>query len=74
MDKQILTPVEAHLAGYFASPGAAANLRLRGKGPKYIKLNGRIRYRRVDLDAWLASGEVLTRSTLPLELRSPRAV
>ena len=36
-------------------------LRLTGDGPPYAKLGKAVRYRRVDLDAWLESR--LTRST-----------
>lgn len=35
--------------------------RLTGAGPNYCKLGGAVRYRTVDLDAWLESR--LTRST-----------
>jgi len=30
-------------------------LRLKGDGPRYAKLGKAVRYRRADLDAWLAS-------------------
>lgn len=35
--------------------------RITGEGPAYLKLGGAVRYRRCDLDAWLATR--LTRST-----------
>lgn len=35
--------------------------RLSGDGPTYIKLGGAVRYRKLDLDAWLESRR--TRST-----------
>ena len=35
--------------------------RISGDGPRYCKLGGAVRYRRIDLDAWLESR--LTRST-----------
>ena len=35
--------------------------RVTGDGPTYLKLGGAVRYRREDLDAWLATR--LTRST-----------
>lgn len=35
--------------------------RITGDGPSYLKLGGAVRYRRDDLDAWLATR--LTRST-----------
>lgn len=44
-------------------------LRLTGKGPQYAKLSpghrGPVRYRRADLDAWLASRLVRSTSELP---------
>lgn len=38
--------------------GTLRNLRSRGEGPPYLKLNGRIRYKRADVIAWLESGSV----------------
>jgi len=39
---------------------ALQNWRVRGGGPKYIKVSGRsIRYRRVDLNAW-AEGKLVS--------------
>lgn len=39
-----------------------ANLRHRGRGPKYTKLSpgrsGRIRYRRSDIETWLAGRQI----------------
>lgn len=35
--------------------------RITGEGPNYCKLGGAVRYRKVELDAWLESK--LTRST-----------
>ena len=35
--------------------------RISGDGPRYCKLGGAVRYRQIDLDAWLESR--LTRST-----------
>ncbi|MCC7393287.1 MAG: helix-turn-helix domain-containing protein [Sphingomonadaceae bacterium] len=35
--------------------------RITGDGPAYLKLGGAVRYRRCDLDSWLAAR--LTRST-----------
>jgi excisionase family DNA binding protein len=31
------------------------SFRVKGIGPKFLKLGGSVRYRRTDLDAWLAS-------------------
>ncbi|OGA65665.1 MAG: hypothetical protein A3G81_05290 [Betaproteobacteria bacterium RIFCSPLOWO2_12_FULL_65_14] len=36
--------------------------RLRGSGPSYCKVGRLVRYRRVTLDAWLASREVSSTS------------
>lgn len=37
--------------------------RQRGEGPPYVKLGFRVRYRRADLDAWLAARTVRPEST-----------
>ena len=64
--------------GRFTADGAAdyvglsrktmAQMRTEGRGPKYLKI-GRIWYRKVDLDEWLA-GHKLVRS--PAEERMAR--
>lgn len=36
--------------------------RLTGEGPQYCKLGGAVRYRKVDLDAWLESRRVRSTS------------
>lgn len=41
-------PVKAHTLAVWRS---------RGRGPKYIKRNGRVYYRRVDFEAWINEGE-----------------
>ena len=43
------------------TPGALRTMRYRGEGPKHIQLGQRIRYRRADVDAWLAANVVKTR-------------
>ncbi len=35
------------------SPRTLENLRLRGGGPRYVKLGGAVRYRTKDLDEWV---------------------
>lgn len=41
---------------------ALRNWRIRGGGPRFVKISGRsVRYRRIDLDAWVESK--LVRST-----------
>ncbi|ORC02207.1 helix-turn-helix transcriptional regulator [Mycobacterium persicum] len=37
------------------TPGAAAQLRYIGRGPKFVKVSGRqVRYRWEDIEAWVA--------------------
>ena len=38
------------------SPSTLAKMRMRGDGPPYFKVNGRIRYRSDLSDAWAAAG------------------
>lgn len=40
--------------------GAAAQLRYRGGGPAFIRMGGRIRYRREDIEAWIDANTHLT--------------
>ncbi|MEI2415488.1 helix-turn-helix domain-containing protein [Orrella sp. JC864] len=48
----------ANAARYLGrAKGTLAAWAIQGKGPKYIK-RGRVWYRKEDLDAWLAAGEV----------------
>jgi len=35
--------------------GTLDRFRLTGEGPKFLKLGGAVRYRKVDLDQWLDS-------------------
>jgi len=44
------------------APPTLVCFRVKGFGPPYCKLGGAVRYRRVDLDAWLASRLVLSTS------------
>lgn len=53
-----MTP--AHSASYLGiSEKTLANYRSRGIGPPFVK-RGRIFYFKADLDAWLASGRVVS--------------
>lgn len=56
------------------SPSYLANARCRNEGPIYVKLgdgvNGRIRYRRSDLDAWMAARAVTP--SRPVSARSKK--
>lgn len=36
--------------------GWLAKLRMKGDGPKFIKLGRKVRYARSDLDQWIAAG------------------
>ncbi|MBU2613763.1 helix-turn-helix domain-containing protein [Patescibacteria group bacterium] len=56
------TPAAAEHLGL--SPRTLENLRHRGGGPRYVKLGGSVRYRAVDLDAWVIEG--LRESTSPM--------
>lgn len=40
--------------------GAAAQLRYRGGGPAFVRMGGRIRYRREDIEAWIDANTHLT--------------
>lgn len=53
-DREYLTPVDLEKAG-IAARTTLAIWRCRGVGPPYLKLGRHIRYRRVDVDAWLQS-------------------
>lgn len=56
----ILTTKEAAAYCRLGKP-TLERFRITGEGPHYCKLGGAVRYRRVDLDAWLESR--LIRST-----------
>lgn len=55
VSNSLLTPAEA--SGQLGlTPGALAQLRYTGGGPRFIKLTARaVRYRQCDLDAWIAA-------------------
>jgi excisionase family DNA binding protein len=53
MSRFLTTAQAASVLGFHASYLAKA--RLTGSGPRYLKIGGRsVRYRRSDIDAWLA--------------------
>lgn len=60
MDTDILTTGEAAEYVRLGRP-TLERFRISGDGPRYAKLGGAVRYRRCDLEAWLA--ERLVRST-----------
>lgn len=52
---EFLTPSEA--AGFLrTTPKALEHLRLRGEGPRWIKVAGRCRYAIADCRAWMQAG------------------
>jgi hypothetical protein len=42
------------------TPGTLANKRSTGEGPKFIKLCGKIKYRKIDVEAFINSHAVRT--------------
>ncbi len=44
--------------------------RLTGEGPRFAKLGGAVRYRRADLDDWIASRLVASTSAADLDAKS----
>ncbi len=54
----LLTPAQlAELLGGL-STGTLRNWRWKGRGPSYVKVAGRIRYRRSSVSEWLARQEI----------------
>ena len=49
----ILTEAEAAEIIVDLKPHTLAKWRLRRKGPKYLKLGGKIRYRVIDIETWM---------------------
>jgi len=39
-------------------PDTISKWRRRGRGPKYVRVGGAVRYRPEDVDAWVQAGEV----------------
>lgn len=60
MDRPLLTPQQAADLLQL-SVGTLENLRLKGRGPAYVKLGphlrSHVRYRREDLESWLKPGK-----------------
>ena len=57
IDKSLLTQEDvAQILG--VRPNTLAQWRFQGKGPKWCKLEGSVRYKAMDLDAWIESGRV----------------
>jgi len=50
---QILTEKEAAEMIVDLKPGTLAKWRTRRKGPKYLKLGGKVRYRTIDIQEWI---------------------
>jgi hypothetical protein len=46
-------------------PNYLAKLRIRGDGPRFVKLGGKVRYRRSALQAWLQAREFSSTSEQP---------
>lgn len=58
---EILTTPEAAALVRLSKP-TLERLRVQGGGPRYVKMHGAVRYRRSDLDEWLASRVVRSTS------------
>jgi excisionase family DNA binding protein len=61
MNSDILTTLEAAQYVRLGKP-TLDKARVTGGGPRYAKLGGAVRYRRADLDDWLASRIVASTS------------
>lgn len=60
-DNNVMTTPEAARYVRLGKP-TLDRFRLTGEGPAYCKLGGAVRYRKTDLDAWLASRVVRSTS------------
>lgn len=65
------TPEAAAYTGISVS--SLTKFRCAGKGPRYVRLCGAVRYRPQDLDDWLKSGVVETEDTRQHAAREGRA-
>lgn len=63
MNTDILTTKEAADYCRLGKP-TLERFRVTGAGPRFVKLGGAVRYRRCDLDAWLASRVVASTSEM----------
>ncbi len=61
MSTDVLTTVEAARYVRLGKP-TLDRFRLTGEGPRFAKLGGAVRYRRADLDDWIASRLVASTS------------
>lgn len=57
--KKALTPKQVEEA-YGLDAGTLANWRIKGKGPEYVKVGGKVLYMVDKLEAWLRQGRVQT--------------
>ena len=64
MTTEILTTKEAAAYCRLSTP-TLERFRLTGNGPPFLKLGKAVRYRRSDLDTWLASRLVRSTSEYP---------
>lgn len=65
MDDPLLTPAE--VSTLLSVPASTlTQWRYHRKGPPFLKLNGHVRYRRSDLDAWLAERVQPTEHAQPM--------
>ena len=63
-EKKTISP-ETAAELYDLSRGSLANLRSKGKGPKFYKIGGRkVLYRVEDFEAWLKSNPVQTTDSI----------
>lgn len=61
MITDVLNTIEAARYVRLAKP-TLERFRLTGEGPRFAKLGGAVRYRRTDLDEWIASRLVASTS------------
>ncbi|HEX8508634.1 MAG TPA: helix-turn-helix domain-containing protein [Propionibacteriaceae bacterium] len=54
------------------SRGTLANQRSQGRGPTYLKIAGRVRYRRSDIESYEAASMVPTRQGAAIPTMTPR--
>jgi predicted DNA-binding transcriptional regulator AlpA len=64
----ILTEAEAAAMIVDLKPQTLAKWRLRRKGPKYLKLGGKIRYRVIDIQEWMEAS-LIDPAAQPLPVR-----
>lgn len=62
---KLYNPRDTELNDKIAGAGVLGQWRMKGKGPRYLKIGGRVWYRGRDLNDWLASRVVETRDTRP---------